>query len=87
MITAEEARQITGSGLAKKKAKTLQYLAEIDTWSKIKEEAEKGNAFVLIWVNDYYLSSVIEILEYQGFTVKSINEAINNYVYNLKICW
>ena len=87
MITAEEARQITGNGLAKKRVKTLQYLTEIDMWNKIKEEAEKGNAFILTWVNDYYLSSVIEILEYQGFTVKPIDETINHCVYNLEICW
>lgn len=87
MITAEEARQITSNGLAKKKAKTLQYLAEIDIWNKIKKEAEEGNIYIFIWINDYFLQSAIEILEYQGFTVKLIDEEIDNCACNLEICW
>lgn len=54
MITAEEARQITGNGLVKKKAKTLQYLVETETWDKIKKEVEKSNPFLYTWIYDYY---------------------------------
>lgn len=87
MITAEEARNIVSISLAKEKAKTLQYLEEINTWGKIKEEANKGKTFALIYVYSDFIPFAIEILKYQGFSVEEVDVEIDYCFYNLKILW
>lgn len=87
MITAEEARNITGISLTNKKAKTLQYLEENNTWGKIREEANKGKTSALIYVPSDYIPFAIGILEYQGFSIEEVDVEIDCNFYNLKILW
>lgn len=87
MITAEEARNIASISLAKEKARTLQYLEEINTWGKIKEEANKGKISALIYVYNDFIPFAIEILKYQGFSVEEVDVEIDYHFYNLKILW